>query len=245
MNAVEVKGLVKQYRNGVRALDGLDLTVRQGEIFALLGPNGAGKSTLLGILTACLRPTAGTAQVLGRDVARQPDAVRAVIASAAQRPGLDTCLSLEENLRFQGRLYGLPLREIEERAGRLLDGFGLRPYRGRPVASYSGGVKRRLDLAMSLLPGPQVLFLDEPTVGMDLPSRRAMQRMVRQTRDEWGTTVVFTTHDLAEAEALSDTVCFLRAGRAAAQGAPALLQQTAGGAGTLEELFLKLTAQEG
>lgn len=244
MNAIEVKGLVKQYRGGVRALDGLTLTVKQGEIFTLLGPNGAGKSTLLGVLTTCLRPTAGTAQVLGRDVVRQPDAVRRVIASAAQRPGLDSWLSLEENLRFQGRLYGLPLREIRARAERLVEGFGLGPYRVQPVASYSGGVRRRLDLAMSLLPGPRVLFLDEPTVGMDLPSRRAMQRMVRQARDEWGTTVFLTTHDLAEAEALSDTVCFIRAGRAVAQGALAQLRQEAG-TPALEELFLRLTEREG
>lgn len=244
MNAIEVKGLVKQYRGGVRALDGLTLTVKQGEIFTLLGPNGAGKSTLLGVLTTCLRPTAGTAQVLGRDVVRQPDAVRRVIASAAQRPGLDSWLSLEENLRFQGRLYGLPPREIRARAERLVEGFGLGPYRAQPVASYSGGVRRRLDLAMSLLPGPRVLFLDEPTVGMDLPSRRAMQRMVRQARDEWGTTVFLTTHDQAEAEALSDTVCFIRAGRAVAQGAPAQLRQEAG-TPALEELFLRLTEREG
>lgn len=194
----------------MRALDGLDLTVKQGEIFALLGPNGAGKSTLLGILTTCLRPTAGTAQMLGRDVVRQPNEVRRVIASAAQRPGLDSWLSLEENLYFQGWLYGLPPQKIRARTARLVEGFGLEPYRAQPVASYSGGVRR--------------------------------------ARDEWGMTVFLTTHDLAEAEALSDTVCIIRAGRAVAQGAPAQLRQAAGLQGqapTLEELFLRLTAQEG
>lgn len=245
MNAVEVRGLVKQYRDGTRALDGLELTVRQGEIFALLGPNGAGKSTLLRILTTCLRPTAGTARVMGWDVERRPDAVRGVIASAAQRPGLDAWLSLEENMRLQGRLYGLPPRTAQVRTERLIEAFGLQPCRDKPAAAYSGGMKRRLDLAMSLLPGPQVLFLDEPTAGMDLPSRRAMQRMVRQARDEWGTTVFLATHDLTEAEALSDTVCFVRAGRAIAQGAPALLRRAVGENGTLEDVFLRLAAQEG
>ncbi len=238
MDVIYVENLTKQYRGGVRALDGLSLTVREGEIFALLGQNGAGKSTLINILTTYLKPTEGRAQVLGRDIYTQSSAVRAVIACVAQRTSIDTYLSLEENMMFQSRLYKIPKEEAKARMARLIDGFCLAQYLKYPVATYSGGVRRRLDIALNMMSGPRILFLDEPTVGMDIQSRRAMWEMMKSIRQDYGTTIFLTTHYLEEADSLSDTICIMRDGRNVIQGSPGGLR------GYLRQAQLKITFQD-
>lgn len=225
MEAIEVKQLVKQYKNGVRALDGLSLSVKQGEIFSLLGPNGAGKSSLINILTTYFSPTSGTVTMLGRDLYREPARIRAKIACVAQTVSIDTHLSLLENMIFQSRLYKVDNTTAKKRIADLIDSFGLSQYLKYPVASYSGGVKRRLDIAMNMVSYPQILFLDEPTVGMDIRSRKAMWEIIRKVRDEFETTVFLTTHYLEEADRLSDTICIMKEGRELAQGTPASLRQ--------------------
>lgn len=225
MEAIEVKQLVKQYKNGVRALDGLSLSVKQGEIFSLLGPNGAGKSSLINILTTYFSPTSGTVTMLGRDLYKGPAHIRTKIACVAQTVSIDTHLSLLENMMFQSRLYKVDNTTAKKRIADLIDSFGLSQYLKYPVASYSGGVKRRLDIAMNMVSYPQILFLDEPTVGMDIRSRKAMWEIIRKVRDEFETTVFLTTHYLEEADQLSDTICIMKEGRELAQGTPGNLRQ--------------------
>lgn len=225
MEAIKVTQLVKQYKNGVRALDGLSLTVRQGEIFSLLGPNGAGKSSLIHILTTYLSPTSGTAAILGKDLCREPACIRTMIACVAQTVSIDTHLSLRENMWFQSRLYRVDTATVKKRINTLIDSFGLSAYMQYPVASYSGGVKRRLDIAMNMVSYPRILFLDEPTVGMDIGSRKAMWEIMRKIRDDFGTTIFLTTHYLEEADQLSDTICIMKEGREIVQGTPGNLKQ--------------------
>lgn len=220
MNAIRVQDLVKQYKNGVRALDGLSLNVKRGEIFTLLGQNGAGKSTLINILTTYLRPTDGKVELFGKNLLEEAEAVRACIACAAQNISIDEHLSLTENMMFQSRLYKVPKTEAEQRMIKLIQCFGLDQYSDYPVFSYSGGIKRRLDIALNMMSNPQILFLDEPTTGMDIQSRMAMWSMLRQIRDEFGTTVFMTTHYLEEADKLSDTICIMKDGREVTQGTP-------------------------
>lgn len=220
MNTIRVQNLVKQYKNGVRALGGLSLNVKRGEIFTLLGQNGAGKSTLINILTTYLRPTDGKVELLGKNLLEETEAVRACIACAAQNISIDEHLSLTENMMFQSRLYKVPKGEAEQRMINLIQCFGLDQYSDYPVFSYSGGIKRRLDIALNMMSNPQILFLDEPTTGMDIQSRIAMWSMLRQIRDEFGTTVFMTTHYLEEADKLSDTICIMKDGREVTQGTP-------------------------
>ncbi len=220
MYAVQVENLVKQYKNGVQALSGLTLSVRQGELFSLLGQNGAGKSTLIRILTTYLKPTSGSVTMFGKDICREAAAVRREVACVSQQTSIDTYLSLEENMLFQSRLYRIPRSAARDRMETLIDAFGLAEYRSYPVSSYSGGIKRRLDIALNLMSNPKLLFLDEPTVGMDLQSRRLMWEMIRKIRSEFGTTVFLTTHYLEEADQLSDNICIMRDGREVVQGTP-------------------------
>jgi ABC-2 type transport system ATP-binding protein len=174
MQAIKVDKLVKQYRNGVRALDEVSLTVKSGEIFTLLGPNGAGKSSLINTLTTYLNPTSGTVAVLGKDLCADPGFVRAQIACVAQQSSIDAHLSLMENMIFQSRLYKVASVTAKKRITTLLDSFGLGPYLKYPVNTLSGGVKRRLEIALNMVSYPKVLFLDEPTVGLDILSRKAI-----------------------------------------------------------------------
>ena len=180
MDAILAENVNKKYKNGTQALSGLSLSVQSGEIFSLLGPNGAGKSTLIRILTTYLRPDSGDITMLGKDLKSSGKEIRAQIACAAQQPSIDSHMSLEENMLFQARLYGVPKADAAGRMERLTAEFGLAPYRKKPVSAFSGGVKRRLDIALSLISGPKLLFLDEPTAGMDPPSRAAMWDMLKK-----------------------------------------------------------------
>lgn len=224
VKAIEIIQLVKEYRNGVRALDGLSLEVGQGEIFALLGPNGAGKSSLINILTTLYRPTAGKALVLGQDIVRQAAWVRSRIACVAQRVSVDEHLSLMENMMFQSRLYKIEPQVARKRIAALLNSFELAGYLKYPVTSYSGGVRRRLDIALNLVSAPEILFLDEPTVGLDVESRHTLWRMLVKVREQLGATIFLTTHYLEEADRLSDSICIMKDGREAARGTPAGLR---------------------
>ena len=224
MNAIQVEQVVKQYKNGVQALHGLSLCVEQGEIFSLLGQNGAGKSTLLKILTSYLQPTSGRITMLGMDLCKDAASLRSQIACVAQKTSIDTYLSLEENMMFQSRLYKIPKADAEKRMEKLIADFGLTPYRRYPVSSYSGGVKRRLDIALNMMTNPKILFLDEPTVGMDVQSRIAMWGMMRKIRDDFGVTIFLTTHYLEEADQLSNTICIMKDGKEVTQGSPTQLR---------------------
>lgn len=224
MLALDVQNMTKQYKNGVRALNGLAFQVREGEVFSLLGPNGAGKSTLIHILTTFYRPTAGQVQVFGRDLCQNPAWVRSQVACVAQQISVDDHLTMEENMLFQSRMYHVPPKTAKDRMEKLIQGFDLEEYRKRPTASYSGGVKRRLDIAMNLISQPKILYLDEPTVGMDIQSRLALWEMLGRIRKEFNTTIFLTTHYLEEADAWSDSVCIMKKGRALAQGSPRQLR---------------------
>lgn len=220
MYAIEAQNIVKEYKNGVQALNGLNLAVKTSEIFSLLGQNGAGKSTLIKIFTTYLKPTSGKITVLAKDIGRYPSEVRSEIACVAQQTSIDTYLSLEENMLFQSRLYKIPSVEAKKKMETLIADLGLEQYRKYPVSSYSGGVKRRLDIALNMMSNPKILFLDEPTVGMDIQSRMSMWEMMRKIRDDFGTTIFLTTHYLEEANNLSDTVCIMKDGKEVIQGTP-------------------------
>ena len=220
--AVEVAGLVRKFgsaRDRVRAVDELDLQVHTGEIYGFLGPNGAGKTTLVRILTTLLRPTAGSALVAGHDVVREADEVRRSIGVALQEAAIDPLMTGRELLRMQGALHGLRSAPARERAVSLLDRVGLTEAGDRRVGGYSGGMRRRLDLALALVHRPVVLSLDEPTTGLDPTSRAALWREVRSLNDE-GTTVFLTTQYLEEAEQLADRVGIIAGGRLVAEGTP-------------------------
>lgn len=225
MLAIEIDKLVKQYKNGVNALDELSLKVNCGEIFSLLGPNGAGKSSLINILTTFYKPTSGNVIMLGKDLCKESEWIRAQIACVAQHVSIDEHLSLMENMIFQSRLYKVNNATAKKRINTLIDNFGLSQYLRYPVASYSGGVKRQLDIAMNMVSYPQILFLDEPTVGMDIDSRKAMWEIMKKIRDDFKTTIFMTTHYLEEADQLSDTICIMKEGHELAQGTPGSLRQ--------------------
>lgn len=225
MLAIEVDKLVKQYKNGVRALDNLSLKVNCGEIFSLLGPNGAGKSTLINILTTFYKPTSGNVTMLGKNLCKSTFWIRTQISCAAQRVSIDDHLSLMENMLFQSRLYKVDNATAQKRINSLIDSFGLSQYLKYPVASYSGGIKRRLDIAMNMVSMPRILFLDEPTVGMDIASRKAMWKIMQKIRDEFKTTIFLTTHYLEEADALSNTICIMKKGHELVQGTPESLKK--------------------
>jgi ABC-2 type transport system ATP-binding protein len=222
--AVEAHGLVKTYsvRGGadVTALAGLDVTVRQGTVFGLLGPNGAGKSTAVKILTTLARPDEGTAVVEGVDVLRRPDRVRRVIGVVAQRSGSDPMATGRENLILQARLYGLDGAAARARADELLARFELTDAAGRLVKTYSGGMQRRLDVALGLLHRPRTLFLDEPTTGLDPEARTAMWHEIGRLAADEGLTVLLTTHYLEEADRLADRLAIVDRGRIVAAGTP-------------------------
>jgi ABC-2 type transport system ATP-binding protein len=224
--ALEARGLVKRYGE-VRALDGLDLAVPRGVCFGLLGPNGAGKTTAIHVLCTLARPTAGEARLLGHDVEREQAAVRALLGLVFQEPTLDRELSARENLDIHARLYHLDDRR--RRVDAMLELVGLAADAERPVRGYSGGMKRRLEIARGLLHAPRVLFLDEPTLGLDPRARRAIWDHLRKIRAEREITIVLTTHYLEEADGLCDLVGIIDRGRIAAQGAPEALKSELGG----------------
>jgi ABC-2 type transport system ATP-binding protein len=224
--AIEACGLVKTFGR-TRAVDGLDLAVPSGGVFGLLGPNGAGKTTTIRIFATLTRPDAGMARVLGHDVQTAKHAVRAGIGLTGQFATVDATLTGVENLILQGRLLGLGRRAARDRAAELLAAFGLAGDGGRAVRSYSGGMQRRLDIATSIVVPPALLFLDEPTTGLDPRSRNEVWRMVRWLVRS-GTTVLLTTQYLDEADQLSDRIAVIDHGRVIADGTPGELKSSAG-----------------
>jgi ABC-2 type transport system ATP-binding protein len=223
--AIEARQLVKTYavrgkKHGIRALDGLDISVPRGMIYGLLGPNGAGKSTTVKILTSLARPDSGTARVEGIDVLARPGQVRQVIGIVAQRSGADPTATGRENLILQGRLYGLRGSAVRARADELLGHFGLAEAAGRLVRTYSGGMQRRLDVALGLMHRPAVLFLDEPTTGLDPESRAAMWQEIARLAGGEGLTVLLTTHYLEEADRLANRLAIVDRGRVVTSGTP-------------------------
>jgi ABC-2 type transport system ATP-binding protein len=225
---IEVEGLVREFKNGPRAVDGIDLRVAPGEIYGFLGPNGAGKSTTVLMLTTLLPPTAGTARVAGFDIVAEGGKVRGAIGAALQEAALDPLLSAREHMRLQTALHGLPKAERKERGDELLSRVGLSEAADRKVAGYSGGMKRRLDLALALVHRPQILFLDEPTTGLDIQSRTALWDEVARLASAEGVTVFLTTQYLEEADALANRVGIIDHGRIVAEGTPAELKAEIG-----------------
>jgi ABC-2 type transport system ATP-binding protein len=227
-NTIEVEGLVREFKNGPRAVDGIDLRVEPGEIYGFLGPNGAGKSTTVLMLTTLLPPTAGTARVGGYDIVREGAKVRGVIGAALQEAALDPLLTGRDHMRLQTALHGLPKDERRRRGSELLERVGLTEAADRKVGGYSGGMKRRLDLALALVHGPRILFLDEPTTGLDPSSRSDMwQEVAHLARDE-GVTVFLTTQYLEEADVLADHLAIIDRGTIVARGTPEALKAEIG-----------------
>src|SRR5437868_12848135 len=222
--AIEASGLIREFKKGPRAVDGIDLAVAPGEIYGFLGPNGAGKSTTVHMLTTLLPPTAGSARVGGYDVVHEGPKVRTVIGAALQEAALDPLLTGREHLRLQAALQALPREGRIARADELLMRVGLTEAADRKVRGYSGGMKRRLDLALALVHGPHILFLDEPTTGLDIQSRTALWEEVSRLARELGVTVFLTTQYLEEADVLADRVGIIDQGRIVAEGTPEQLK---------------------
>jgi ABC-2 type transport system ATP-binding protein len=227
-NSIVVEQLVRVFRKGPRAVDGIDLDVAPGEIYGFLGPNGAGKSTTVLMLTTLLPPTSGTARVAGFDVVRQGPRVRKAIGAALQEAALDPLLTGRDHLRLQTMLQGIPRAERPTRVGELLERVGLGFAADRKVGGYSGGMKRRLDLALALVHRPRLIFLDEPTTGLDPQSRASLWEEVARLRREDGVTVFLTTQYLEEADVLADRVGIIDKGRIVAEGTPADLKNEIG-----------------
>ena len=240
MPTLDVQGLVKVYPGGTRAVDDVSFEVDAGEFFGFLGPNGAGKTTTIRILATLLRATSGRATVAGFDAAADPAAVRARIGFAMQTVAVDPLATGRESLELIGRLYRVPPAELRSRVDDLLGLMGLADVAGRKAGTYSGGMRRRLDLASALVHRPDVLFLDEPTEGLDPQSRGALWEELRRIRDG-GTTMFLTTHYMEEADALCDRVSIIDRGRIVVSGTPAALKRAVG-ADTVE---LRLVADGG
>ena len=220
---IEAVDLVKTYPGPVRALDSLSLTVGRGSIFGLLGPNGAGKSTAVKILTTLTRPDSGAARVAGHDVLRQPDRVRRAIGSVGQRSAVDLYATGRENLTLQGRVHGLRGRALKGRVTALLERFGLDEAADRVVQTWSGGMQRKLDVAMGLIHRPAVLFLDEPTTGLDPDARTSLWDEIRRLEAD-GVAILLTTHYLEEADQLAGSLAIVDQGRIVASGTPEALK---------------------
>ena len=226
-NSIVVEGLVREFKT-LRAVDGIDLRVEPGEIYGFLGPNGAGKSTTVLMLTTLLPPSAGTARVAGYDVVRDGPKVRAAIGAALQEAALDPLLTGRDHLRLQATLQGLPRGERQSRTVELLDRVGLSDAADRKVKGYSGGMKRRLDLALALVHRPRIIFLDEPTTGLDIQSRTALWGEVARLAREDGVTIFLTTQYLEEADVLADRVGIIDHGHIVAEGTPDALKDEIG-----------------
>jgi ABC-2 type transport system ATP-binding protein len=252
--AIEVRGLVREFKGGIKAVAGIDLDVSSGEIYGFLGPNGAGKSTTVHMLTTLLPPTAGTARVGGFDIVKQGPEVRKTIGAALQEAALDPLLTGREHLKLQLALHGVPRDRRAARTDELLERVGLRLAADRKIGGYSGGMKRRLDLALALAHYPRILFLDEPTTGLDVQSRSALWDEVVRLKREDGVTVFLTTQYLEEADVLADRVGIIDHGRIVAEGTPAALKNEIGrptiealpadgtDSGTLEQVLCRFGA---
>jgi ABC-2 type transport system ATP-binding protein len=227
-HGIEAQGLVRVFKKGPRAVDGIDLQVEPGEIYGFLGPNGSGKSTTVLMLVTLLPPTEGTARVAGYDVVSEGPKVRASIGAALQEAALDPLLTGREHLRLQTTMHGMSAADRKQRSGELLERVGLTQAADRKVRTYSGGMKRRLDLALALVHSPSILFLDEPTTGLDIQSRLALWAEVERLAKEDGVTVFLTTQYLEEADSLADRVGIIDHGRIVAEGSPAQLKAQVG-----------------
>jgi ABC-2 type transport system ATP-binding protein len=225
--AIRAEGLVRQF-NGLTAVDEVDLDIPRGEIYGFLGPNGAGKSTTVRMLCTLLAPTGGRAWVAGHDVASQPGDVRLRIGAALQEAALDPKQTGAELLRLQGLLYGLPKSAMPQRVAELGELIDLSDALDRPIDTYSGGMKRRLDLAAALVHNPEIMFLDEPTTGLDPVSRATVWAEVRRLNQQLGMTIFLTTQYLEEADELADRVGIIDRGRIVAEGTPAELKRSVG-----------------
>jgi ABC-2 type transport system ATP-binding protein len=235
VDAIVVEGLEKTYGRRVRALDGVSFRVHEGEVFGLLGPNGAGKSTTVRVLATLTEPDAGRAEVAGRDVFREPAAVRGVIGYVPQQSGVDRAATGRENLVLQGRVHGLRGRALAERIDELLETLGLAGAADRIVRTYSGGMKRRLDIGLGLIHRPTVLFLDEPTTGLDPEARAGMWDELGRLAERERLTVLLTTHYLEEADQLADRLAIVSRGRVVVEGTPeGLKRELSGDAVTVE-----------
>jgi ABC-2 type transport system ATP-binding protein len=226
--SIRAEGLVKEFKKGPRAVDGVDLSVATGEIYGFLGPNGAGKSTTVHMLTTLLPPTAGSASVAGFDVVSQGGRVREQIGAALQEAALDPFLTATEHMRLQGALHGLSKERRERRGRELIERVGLTEAAGRKVGTYSGGLRRRLDLGLALVHEPRILFLDEPTTGLDPQSRSALWDEVQRLARNDGVTVFLTTQYLEEADRLADRVGIIDHGQLVAEGTPGELKAAIG-----------------
>jgi ABC-2 type transport system ATP-binding protein len=226
--AIETTGLVREFKKGPRAVDGIDLRVEPGEVYGFLGPNGAGKSTTVHMLTTLLPPTAGSARVAGHDVVAEGASVREAIGAALQEAALDPFLTGREHMKLQTALHGMRGTEARERSDQLLERVGLTQAADRRVGGYSGGMKRRLDLALALVHRPRILFLDEPTTGLDPQSRSALWDEVARLAGDRGVTVFLTTQYLEEADVLADRVGIIHKGRLVAEGTPEALKDEIG-----------------
>lgn len=247
-SVIRVRGLIRTFSLGsgtVHAVRGIDLTVGRGEILGFLGPNGAGKTTTLRMLTTLLPPSGGEAEIAGRDLLRDPAGVRRRIGYVAQSGGLDPACPVREELVTQGRLHLMSKGAAAGRAAELAAELGLSGLMDRPTAALSGGQRRRVEIALGLVNRPQVLFLDEPTTGLDPGSRAELWDLVRRVRAEHGTTVFLTTHYLDEADALADRIVVLDAGRIVAEGTSAELKSRHAGdpAASLQDAFLAITGR--
>ncbi|NYT01519.1 MAG: ATP-binding cassette domain-containing protein, partial [Methanosarcinales archaeon] len=225
--AIEVSSLSKRF-DGTVAVDSVDLTVQKGEIFGLLGPNGAGKSTIIKMLTTMLQPTSGTARVWGFDIVRERSRVRSSIGVVFQDPSVDGKLTAYENLDFHGRMYAMPSARRKERISEVLELVDLTSKAGVLLEEFSGGMRRRLEIARGLMHLPHVLFLDEPTLGLDAQTRRHIWDYVREMNRREGITVVITTHYMDEADALCDRVAIIDNGKIVAMDSPASLRESIG-----------------
>jgi ABC-2 type transport system ATP-binding protein len=230
LNAViEVENLVKVYNGTIRAVDGVTFCVEKGEIFGFLGPNGAGKTTTISILTTLLKPTSGVAKILGHDVTKEPYKVRKLIGLVPQELTVDDDLTGRENMLLQADLYGVPRREAIERIDELLSLVNLEDAADRLVKTYSGGMRKRLELAEGLIHQPSVLFLDEPTLGLDVQTRAAIWNHIRDLKKKHNMTIFMTTHYLEEADSLCDRIAIIDHGRIMALDTPETLKRSIGG----------------
>jgi ABC-2 type transport system ATP-binding protein len=236
MDAIVVDGLEKTYPKGIQALAGVSFRVHGGEIFGLLGPNGAGKSTTVRVLATLTRPDAGRAEVAGHDVAREPNAVRRAVGYVAQQSGHDRDATGRENLLLQGRVHGLRGSSLRGRVDELLEQLGLASAADRLVRTYSGGMRRRLDVALGLVHRPSALFLDEPTTGLDPEARAAMWEELERLAAESTLTVLLTTHYLEEADRLADRLAIVSRGRVVSEGSPEELKRRLRGDSVTVEL---------
>ncbi len=244
MDAISTVDLTRRFGE-MTAVDGLNLAVREGEIFGLLGPNGAGKTTLIKMLTTLLPPTSGRAAVAGFDVVRHATKVRQAIGYVPQLVSVDGTLTGRENLLIFSKLYGVPRAARPERIAAALAFVGLKDAAARQVRTYSGGMMRRLEIALTMIHRPRILFLDEPTVGLDPVARQSVWRQVRILAQDFGMTIFLTTHMMEEADALCDRVAIMHLGQVSALGTPAQLKATLGRAeATLDDVFAHYTGHE-